>query len=154
MRLLSLSKTITQNKLKILAFIHRDDTRLSVGSFSPVLSVFSLYELGNTVSLFLLLDHVRSANLKASHLQNGVNAHPSRGFETVTLMFADEVEHRDLSGGGGIISAGDVQWMTAASGIRHKAVFSKDRSDCGGRFDMLPLWINLPAKDKMNPPHY
>ncbi|MDM1782812.1 pirin family protein [Acinetobacter indicus] len=95
--------------MKILAFIHRDDTRLSVGSFSPVLSVFSLYELGNTVSLFLLLDHVGSANLKASHLRNDVSAHPPRGFETVTLMFADEVEHRDLSGGGGIISAGDVQ---------------------------------------------
>src|SRR5690606_16394198 len=92
MRLLSLSKTITQNKLKTLAFIHHEDTRVSVGSFSPVLSVFFLYELGNTISLFLLLDHVGTGNLKISHLQNGISTHPPRGSETVILMFADDVE--------------------------------------------------------------
>ncbi|MDN5433012.1 MAG: pirin family protein, partial [Acinetobacter sp.] len=79
---------------------------------------------------------------------------PHRGFETVTLIFAGELEHRDSSGGGGIVSAGDVQWMTAASGVEHKEVFSEAFSKTGGYFEMVQLWVNLPAKDKMNPPRY
>ena len=140
--------------MKTLAFIHRNESRFSVGSFSPVLSVFSHYELGNTVSPFLLLDHLGPGNLKPTQQQHGVNEHPHRGFETVTIMFEGELEHRDSSGGGGVIQAGDVQWMTAASGIMHKEVFSKAFSERGGRFEMLQLWVNLPAKDKMNPPRY
>ena len=140
--------------MKTLAFIHRNETRFSVGDFSPVLSVFSHYELGNTVSPFLLLDHLGPGNLKSGSLQQGVSEHPHRGFETVTIMFEGELEHRDSSGGGGVISAGDVQWMTAASGIIHKESFSKEFAKTGGRFEMLQLWVNLPAKDKMNPPRY
>ena len=140
--------------IKTLAFIHRNDTRFSVGDFSPVLSVFSHYELGNTVSPFLLLDHLGPGILKAGSLQKGVSEHPHRGFETVTIMFDGELEHRDSSGGGGTISAGDVQWMTAASGVIHKETFSSAFAKTGGRFEMLQLWVNLPAKDKMNPPRY
>ena len=140
--------------MKTLAFIHRNDTRFSVGDFSPVLSVFSHYELGNTISPFLLLDHLGPGNLKAGSRQQGVSEHPHRGFETVTIMFEGELEHRDSSGGGGIISAGDVQWMTAASGVIHKESFSPEFAQTGGRFEMLQLWVNLPAKDKMNPPRY
>lgn len=140
--------------MKTLAFIHRNETRFSVGDFSPVLSVFSHYELGNTVSPFLLLDHLGPGNLKAGSLQKGVSEHPHRGFETVTIMFKGELEHRDSSGGGGVIREGDVQWMTAASGIIHKESFSPEFAKTGGRFEMLQLWVNLPAKDKMNPPRY
>lgn len=140
--------------MKILAFIHRNETRFSVGDFSPVLSVFSHYELGNTVSPFLLLDHLGPGNLKAGSLQKGVSEHPHRGFETVTIMFKGELEHRDSSGGGGVIREGDVQWMTAASGIIHKESFSPEFAKTGGRFEMLQLWVNLPAKHKMNPPRY
>jgi redox-sensitive bicupin YhaK (pirin superfamily) len=140
--------------MKTLAFIYRNETRFSVGDFSPVLSVFSHYELGNTVSPFLLLDHLGPGNLKAGSLQQGVSEHPHRGFETVTIMFEGELEHRDSSGGGGVIQAGDVQWMTAASGIMHKESFSSEFAKTGGRFEMLQLWVNLPAKDKMNPPRY
>jgi redox-sensitive bicupin YhaK (pirin superfamily) len=140
--------------MKTLAFIHRNETRFAVGDFSPVLSVFSHYELGNTVSPFLLLDHLGPGNLKAGSLQKGVSEHPHRGFETVTIMFQGELEHRDSSGGGGVIGAGDVQWMTAASGIIHKESFSPEFAKTGGRFEMLQLWVNLPAKDKMNPPRY
>jgi len=140
--------------MKTLAFIHRNDTRFAIGDFYPALSVFSHYELGNTVSPFLLLDHLGPGVLKPTHLRKGVKQHPHRGFETVTMIFAGELEHRDSSGGGGIVQAGDVQWMTAASGIQHEEVFSEAFSKTGGHFEMLQLWVNLPAKDKMNPPRY
>lgn len=140
--------------MKTLAFIHRNDTRFAIGDFYPVLSVFSHYELGNTVSPFLLLDHLGPGVLKPTNLRKGVSEHPHRGFETVTLIFAGELEHRDSSGGGGIVSTGDVQWMTAASGVEHKEVFSEVFSKTGGYFEMVQLWVNLPAKDKMNPPRY
>ena len=140
--------------MKTLAFIHRNDTRFSVGDFSPVLSVFSHYELGNTVSPFLLLDHLGPGKLKPTNIRKGVSEHPHRGFETVTLVFSGEIEHQDSTGGGGIIKAGDVQWMTAASGIMHKETFSESFSKQGGYFEMIQLWVNLPAKDKMNPPRY
>lgn len=140
--------------LKTLAFLHRNDSRFAVGDFYPVLSIFSHYELGNTVSPFLLLDHLGPGVLKPTQLRKGVSDHPHRGFETVTLMFQGELEHRDSSGGGGIIAEGDVQWMTAASGVMHQEVFSEAFSRQGGAFEMLQLWVNLPAKDKMNPPRY
>ena len=140
--------------MKTLAFIHRNETRFSVGDFSPVLSVFSHYELGNTVSPFLLLDHLGPGKLKPKSILKGVSEHPHRGFETVTIMFEGELEHRDSSGGGGVISEGDVQWMTAASGVIHKEIFSQAFAEKGGAFEMLQLWVNLPAKDKMNPPRY
>ena len=140
--------------MKTVAFLHRNDTRFAVGDFSPVLSVFSHYELGNTVSPFLLLDHIGPGKLQPSSRRKGVNAHPHRGFETVTLVFAGEIEHRDSSGGGGIISAGDVQWMTAARGIVHQEFFSEAFTQQGGRFEMIQLWVNLPAKDKMQPARY
>lgn len=120
--------------MKTLAFIHRNDTRFAIGDFYPVLSVFSHYELGNTVSPFLLLDHLGPGILKPTQLRKGVSEHPHRGFETVTLIFAGELEHRDSSGGGGIVSTGDVQWMTAASGVQHKEVFSEAFSKSGGVF--------------------
>ena len=140
--------------MKTLAFIHTETARSAVGDFAPVTSIFSHYELGNTVSPFLLLDHIGPGTLKPSALRKGVDEHPHRGFETVTIMLKGELEHRDSTGGGGIIAAGDVQWMTAASGVIHKEVFSEAFSQTGGPFEMLQLWVNLPAKDKMNPPRY
>jgi len=146
--------TATGTRLKSLAFIHRNDTRFAVGDFSPVLSVFSYHELGSTVSPFLLLDHIGPGKLLPSHRPGGVNEHPHRGFETVTLVYAGELEHKDSSGGGGLIGAGDVQWMTAASGVVHRELFSKAFTQAGGPFEMVQLWVNLPAADKMNPPRY
>lgn len=144
------------NKLtmKSLAFIHRNDTRFAVGDFSPVLSVFSYNELGNTVSPFLLLDHIGPGKLLPSERPGGVHEHPHRGFETVTMVYKGELEHRDSSGGGGLIGAGDVQWMTAASGVIHRELFSPAFTKTGGPFEMVQLWVNLPAADKMNPPRY
>ena len=140
--------------MKTLAFIQRNDTIFSVGDFHPVKTIFSHHELGNTVSPFLLLDHLGPSYLKATHLRKGVTEHPHRGFETVTLMFRGELEHRDSTGGGGIIAEGDVQWMTAASGVIHKELFSEAFSKQGGAFEIVQLWVNLPAKDKLNPARY
>ena len=140
--------------MKTLAFVHRNDTRFAVGDFSPVLSVFSYNELGNTVSPFLLLDHIGPGRLLPTTRQGGVDSHPHRGFETVTLVYAGELEHRDSTGGGGIIHAGDVQWMTAAAGVIHREVFSRDFAARGGPFEMIQLWVNLHAADKLGPPGY
>jgi redox-sensitive bicupin YhaK (pirin superfamily) len=84
----------------------------------------------------------------------GVGGHPHRGFETVTIVYEGEVEHRDSSGGGGRIGPGDVQWMTAASGLVHEEFHGRDFARRGGMFEMVQLWVNLPARDKMSPPRY
>ncbi len=105
--------------MKSLAFIHRNDTRFAIGDFYPALSVFSYQELGNTTSPFLLLDHLGPGRLEPKSNKKGVHEHPHRGFETVTFVFAGELEHQDSIGNGGVIGQGDVQWMTAASGIQH-----------------------------------
>ncbi|GAC1376617.1 MAG: pirin family protein [Aquirhabdus sp.] len=140
--------------MKTLAFIHRNDTHFAVGDFSPVLSVFSHYELGNTISPFLLLDHIGPGNLQPLSQRKGVNDHPHRGFETVTIVYKGEIAHKDSKGGGGIVRAGDVQWMTAAAGIVHQEFFSEEFRAQGGAFEMIQLWVNLPAKDKLSTPGY
>ncbi|WP_333663431.1 pirin family protein [Acinetobacter sp.] len=140
--------------MKSLAFLHRNDTRFAIGDFYPALSVFSYHELGNTTSPFLLLDHLGPGRLAPKSNKKGVNQHPHRGFETVTLVFAGELQHQDSTGAGGIIKAGDVQWMTAASGVEHIEQFSPEFRERGGNFEMVQLWVNLPAKDKMLAPRY
>jgi hypothetical protein len=80
--------------------------------------------------------------------------HPHRGFETVTIAYKGKVQHADSSGGGGVIDEGDVQWMTAASGVLHKEFHESEWSKTGGEFQMVQLWVNLPAKDKMSAPKY
>jgi len=84
----------------------------------------------------------------------GFPQHPHRGFETVTIVYAGEVEHRDSSGGGGRIGPGDVQWMTAGSGLVHEEFHGHQFAERGGLFEMVQLWVNLPAKDKMARPRY
>lgn len=140
--------------MKTLAFIHRNDAIAAVGDFSPVLSIFSHYELGNTISPFLLLDHIGPGRLQPFSQKKGVSDHPHRGFETVTIVFDGEIEHKDSKGGGGIIRAGDVQWMTAAAGIVHQEFFSEAFRKQGGTFEMIQLWVNLPARDKLSSPNY
>lgn len=140
--------------MKSLAFVHRNDTRFAVGDFSPVLSVFSYHELGSTVSPFLLLDHIGPGRLLPSTRRQGVNDHPHRGFETVTIVYAGELEHRDSTGSGGFIGPGDVQWMTAAAGVVHQELFSEAFTRSGGPFEMIQLWVNLPAAEKLRPAGY
>ena len=108
-------------------------------------------------SPFLLLDYAAPTTFPAgtggTH-RRGVGQHPHRGFETVTIVYDGEVEHRDSTGAGGVIGKGDVQWMTAGGGIIHEEFHSEAYSKAGGPFEMVQLWVNLPAKDKMTPEHY
>jgi len=106
------------------------------------------------LSPFLLLDHAAARTFDPSPWRRGVGEHPHRGFETVTFAYQGEIEHRDSSGGGGRIGPGDVQWMTAASGVVHEEKHSQSFSEQGGVFEMVQLWVNLPASKKMSEPRY
>lgn len=103
---------------------------------------------------FLLLDYHPRHDYAPSARARGVGVHPHRGFETVTLAYQGSVAHHDSSGGGGVIRAGDVQWMTAASGILHKEYHEEEYSRRGGPFQMVQLWVNLPRENKLDPPGY
>jgi len=125
-----------------------------VGDGFPVRTIFSHATLGQGVSPFLLLDYAGPADFPPSTQPRGVEQHPHRGFETVTIVYSGEVEHRDSSGGGGLIGPGDVQWMTAAAGLVHEEMHGREFTKRGGTLEMVQLWVNLPAKDKNGPPHY
>lgn len=142
--------------MKRLLFSQRSDTPHWVGDGFPVRSIFTYNDIAKEISPFLLLDYAGPTDFPASSRQHrrGVGEHPHRGFETVTIVYSGEVEHRDSSGGGGIIRPGDVQWMTAASGLVHEERHGKEFSKSGGRFEMVQLWVNLPAQDKMAKPRY
>ena len=106
------------------------------------------------MSPFLMLDYNSTYNFPPSSKPKGVGVHPHKGFETITIAYKGKVAHHDSSGGGGVIGEGDVQWMTAANGILHKEYHEEEWSKKGGDFQMVQLWVNLPAKDKKSPPKY
>ncbi|MGB3273265.1 MAG: pirin family protein [Xanthobacteraceae bacterium] len=125
-----------------------------VGDGFPVRSLFSHASHGQHVSPFLLLDYAGPAAFEPAERPRGVGQHPHRGFETVTIVYRGEVEHRDSTGNGGLIGPGDVQWMTAASGILHEEFHSRAFTEKGGMLEMVQLWVNLPAKAKNADPGY
>lgn len=125
-----------------------------VGDGFPVRTLFSHQSHGEHVSPFLLLDFAGPADFSPTDRKRGVGEHPHRGFETVTIVYQGEVEHRDSTGAGGLIGPGDVQWMTAASGILHEEFHSHAFSRKGGTLEMVQLWVNLPARDKSAAPRY
>ena len=140
--------------MKKLAFIKRSNGSHWVGDGFPVKNIFSYSDIAEEMSPFLLMDYAGPADFPPTTRQLGVGQHPHRGFETVTIVYAGGVAHRDSSGGGGTIGPGDVQWMTAASGLIHEEFHSPAFAAQGGRFEMVQLWVNLPARDKMAPPGY
>lgn len=140
--------------MKQLAFIKRSNGRHWVGDGFPVRSIFSYNDVAEELSPFLLMDYAGPVDFPPTNKKLGVGQHPHRGFETVTIVYEGGVSHRDSSGGGGTIGPGDVQWMTAASGLLHEEYHSPDYATKGGPFEMVQLWVNLPAKDKMSPPGY
>jgi len=125
-----------------------------VGDGFPVRSLFSYNNLGQHISPFLLLDYAGPHYFEPTTDRRGVGQHPHRGFETVTIVYDGQVEHKDSAGNGGIIGPGDVQWMTAAGGILHEEYHAPAFARTGGPFRMVQLWVNLPAKDKMAPGGY
>ena len=103
---------------------------------------------------FIMLDYNSKYVFPPSEIPKGVGVHPHKGFETVTIAYKGRVEHGDSSGGGGVIGEGDVQWMTAASGVLHKEFHETEWSKKGGEFQMIQLWVNLPAEDKKSKAKY
>ena len=125
-----------------------------VGDGFPVQSLFSYQTHGQEMSPFLLLDYAGPRDFPPATKPRGVGQHPHRGFETVTIVYQGEVEHRDSRGGGGKIGPGDVQWMTAGGGLLHEEFHSAEFTRSGGTFEVVQLWVNLPAKHKMVDPAY
>jgi hypothetical protein len=125
-----------------------------VGDGFPVRTIFSQDSLGRHISPFLMLDYAAPTIFEPATRPRGVGQHPHRGFETVTIVYAGELEHRDSTGAGGRIGPGDVQWMTAASGILHEEFHSEAFTRDGGTLEMAQLWVNLRATDKNAPAGY
>lgn len=140
--------------MKKVQGIYRAPRQHWVGDGFPVRSLFSYQSHGKQLSPFLLLDYAGPMDFTPTQQRRGVGQHPHRGFETVTIVYHGEVEHRDSTGKGGIIGPGDVQWMTAGGGILHEEFHSDSFAQRGGAFEMVQLWVNLPAKDKMTAPGY
>ena len=144
----------TDRSLKKVRCIQRSADRHWVGDGFPVRTLFAYANLGAVLSPFLLFDYAGPAEFSPTTARRGVGEHPHRGFETVTIVYAGEVEHRDSSGGGGRIGPGDVQWMTAAAGLVHEEFHGAEFAHRGGAFEMVQLWVNLPARDKRSRPGY
>jgi redox-sensitive bicupin YhaK (pirin superfamily) len=145
--------TIMTSNRKRVSSIEQAPPRHWVGNGFPVSSMFS-YDSAPSLSPFLLLDYAAPADFLPSPSPRGVGEHPHRGFETVTVVYQGEVEHRDSTGNKGRIGPGDVQWMTAASGIVHEEMHGREFTAKGGTMEMVQLWVNLPARLKMTPPGY
>jgi redox-sensitive bicupin YhaK (pirin superfamily) len=139
--------------MKNIKSIHRQGEGHWVGDGFPVHTVFH-YDERPELSPFILLDHAGPAQFKPGIKPRGVEWHPHRGFETVTVVYDGEVVHQDTAGNGGSIGPGEVQWMTAGSGLLHKEMHSDAFTRRGGRFEVLQLWVNLPATSKMTAPRY
>jgi quercetin 2,3-dioxygenase len=106
------------------------------------------------ISPFIMLDYGATTYFEPTETPRGVGSHPHRGFETVTIAYKGKVQHHDSHGNSGVIGTGEVQWMTAGSGILHKEYHENEWAKEGGEFQMVQLWVNLPAKDKMTKPGY
>ena len=127
-----------------------------VGDGFLVQPLFSHMGADRGTDPFLMLDYAAPREFAPGSVNHprGVGQHPHKGFETVTIAYHGEVAHRDSAGGGGVIKEGDVQWMTAGAGIIHEEFHSEAFSQSGGLFEMVQLWVNLPAKDKNTPARY
>ena len=140
---------------KKLYKIFKAEEKHWVGNGFYVSTMFSMHSNENYhLSPFLLLDHAAPKHFPPTDEKLGVGEHPHRGFETVTFAIKGEIDHRDSGGGGGTITTGGVQWMTAGSGVVHEEFHSRNFAKQGGDFEMVQLWVNLPAKDKMTTPRY
>lgn len=125
-----------------------------VGDGFPVRNMFPSNGLNAEINPFLMLDYAGPSYFEPSKKSHGVGEHPHRGFETVTIAYQGAVSHRDSAGNSGIIFPGDVQWMTAASGVVHEEMHEKEFAKNGGTFEMIQLWVNLPKEIKMSAPRY
>jgi quercetin 2,3-dioxygenase len=149
-------QTTHATRLRTVDGIHKSTAFHWVGDGFFVSTYFPSQKLpAERVSPFVLMDYGPPKEFApAARGKRGVGWHPHRGFETVTLAWEGAVQHRDNAGHAGVIGPGDVQWMTAASGIFHEEYHEEAFTRRGGRMHMMQLWVNLPKKDKMAPPGY
>lgn len=140
--------------LKKILGVHDAPRAHWVGDGFPVRTLFSYRDHGQALSPFLLLDHAGPEHFAPTTARRGVGPHPHRGFETVTIVYAGSVSHRDSTGAGGTIGPGDVQWMTAAAGILHEEYHAEAFARSGGMLEIAQLWVNLPAREKTSAPGY
>ena len=134
--------------------VYQAGSQHMVGDGFPVRNMIPGAGVEEQLSPFLLLDYLGPEQFPPTTRRLGVGEHPHRGFETVTIMYHGKVAHRDSTGSGGVIGPGDVQWMTAASGIVHEELHEKEFAERGGLLEGIQLWVNLPKAVKMSPPRY
>jgi redox-sensitive bicupin YhaK (pirin superfamily) len=125
-----------------------------VGDGFHVRNLFPSNGIEKEMDPFLMLDYAGPNYFQPSAQPHGVGEHPHRGFETVTIAYQGAVDHRDSGGHSGTINPGDVQWMTAASGVVHEEKHEREFAKAGGVFEMVQLWVNLPRAHKMSTPRY
>src|SRR5690349_18228261 len=138
---------------EVLGVYHPGSSHM-VGDGFPVRNLFPSNDLDRVVDPFLMLDYAGPRHFAPTDHPRGVGEHPHRGFETVTIMYEGAVAHRDSAGNAGVIGPGDVQWMTAASGVVHEELHETRWAKEGGMFHAIQLWVNLPQRDKMSAPRY
>jgi redox-sensitive bicupin YhaK (pirin superfamily) len=143
----------TTNQKKVLG-VNKPGSTHWVGDGFPVRNLFPSNGLQSEVNPFIMLDYAGPKHFTPSNKPRGVETHPHRGFETVTIAYQGSVAHRDSAGNSGVIFPGDVQWMTAASGVLHEEMHETEFTRNGGIFEMIQLWVNLPAAKKMSKPGY
>lgn len=147
-------ETIETAATKDIVEIYQPGSRHMVGDGFPVRNLFPSNDLDREVSPFLMLDYAGPQYFTPTDQPRGVGEHPHRGFETVTIVYEGVVAHRDSAGNAGVIGPGDVQWMTAASGIVHEELHEKEWAKNGGMLHAIQLWVNLPKASKMSAPGY
>jgi quercetin 2,3-dioxygenase len=146
--------TIATAATKDIVGIYRPGSTHMVGDGFPVRNLFPSNDLDRVVSPFLMLDYAGPQHFEPTDHPRGVGEHPHRGFETVTIVYEGVVAHRDSAGNAGVIGPGDVQWMTAASGVVHEELHEKEFAKKGGTLHAIQLWVNLPRASKMTAPRY
>ncbi len=134
--------------------VHGPGSNHWVGDGFPVRNLFPSNGVSGQINPFLMLDYAGPTKFPPSDRPRGVEEHPHRGFETVTIAYQGSVDHRDSAGNSGTIEEGDVQWMTAASGVVHEEKHGQAFTKAGGVFEMVQLWVNLPREHKMSAPRY
>jgi len=146
--------TETVRTAKDILGVYQPGSTHMVGDGFPVRNLFPSNDLDRDVSPFLMLDYAGPRYFAPTDHPRGVGEHPHRGFETVTIVYEGAVAHRDSAGNAGVIGSGDVQWMTAASGVVHEEFHEKAFAKTGGTFRAIQLWVNLPKASKMSAPRY
>lgn len=146
--------TSTKTELKQILAVHGPGSNHWVGDGFPVRNLFPSNGIDKQIDPFLMLDYAGPKRFEPSAQPRGVGEHPHRGFETVTIAYQGSVDHRDSAGNSGTIRPGDVQWMTAASGVVHEELHEREFTKTGGTFEMVQLWVNLPKAYKMSSPRY